>query len=138
MLIGAITDLGFSRSDAIKVLSHRALYASQIIRPDSVADGLVDASDRIEEGGVIRWMNDLEDHKQYNGKFWSPYMRNLLNPLGKVARNYLNGVLVIDLSNKQAIEMLSTNVRAFIDRGIPVRWGVVPYINPLNHDSKSV
>ncbi|TIA91902.1 hypothetical protein E3P81_01822 [Wallemia ichthyophaga] len=128
-------DLEPFTSDAIKVLSHRALYASQIIRPDSVADGLVDASDRIEEGGVIRWMNDLEDHKQYNGKFWSPYMRNLLNPLGKVARNYLNGVLVIDLSNKQAIEMLSTNVRAFIDRGIPVRWGVVPYINPLNHDS---
>ena len=53
----------------------------------------------------------------------------------RVARNYINGVLVIDLSNNQAIEMLSRNVRAFIDKGIPVRWGVSPYLNPLNRDS---
>lgn len=137
-LIGAITDLDFSRSDAIKVLGHRALFAAQVTRPDSVAEGLVDASDRIEEGDVIRWINDLEKDEQYKGRFWSPHMRTLLTPLGRVARNYLNGILVIDLSNKEAIEMLTTNVRAFIERGIPVRWGVVPYTNSLNYDSKSV
>ena len=32
--------------------------------------------------------------------------------------------------------MLSRNVRAFIDKGIPVRWGVTPYLNPLNRDSQ--
>lgn len=135
-LIDSISTLGFSKSDAIKLLNHRALYAAQVTRPDSIAEGLVDASDRIEGGDVVRWINDLEKDEQYRNKSWSPYLRSLLSPLGRVARNYINCVLVVDLSKNEAIEMLSRNVRAFIDRGIPVRWGVTPYINSLNDDSK--
>ncbi|TIB72226.1 Sec63-domain-containing protein [Wallemia mellicola] len=137
-LIDSISTLGFSKSDAIKLLNHRALYAAQVTRPDSIAEGLVDASDRIEGGDVVRWINDLEKDEQYRNKSWSPYLRSLLSPLGRVARNYINCVLVVDLSKNEAIEMLSRNVRAFIDRGIPVRWGVTPYINSLNDDNIAI
>lgn len=50
--------LGLSRLQAFELLTHPAVGEAQ--SEAGVLDGLFDASDREEDGGVIMWWNDLE------------------------------------------------------------------------------
>ena len=61
-IVSSLTALGISRSEALELLSHPAIGASQ---SNSVLDGIFDSSDRIEGGGVITWWNDFEKDKRY-------------------------------------------------------------------------
>jgi UDP-glucose:glycoprotein glucosyltransferase len=45
-----------------------------------------------------------------------------------IGRNLNNVVFVLDLSQPAALALLTNNVRQFISRGIPVRFGVVPQV----------
>lgn len=51
-----------SPTDAIALLTHRAVAAAhaQSSQGGAVTEGLFDASDRREGGGVVVWWNDLE------------------------------------------------------------------------------
>ena len=62
-LMRTVTSLGLERSESLKVLSHSAVATAQ--KDGGVTDGLFDASDRTEGGGVIVWWNDLEKDKRY-------------------------------------------------------------------------
>ena len=66
-LMRTITGLGLEKSEALKVLSHSAVASAQ--KDGGVTDGLFDASDRIEGGGVVVWWNDLEKDKRYSFSF---------------------------------------------------------------------
>lgn len=62
-LIKQLTAAGLSRSDAIQVLTHESLTkptAGQLL------EGMFDASDRKDGGGLIIWLNDIEKDDRYS------------------------------------------------------------------------
>jgi len=61
-IVLSLTSLGLTPSQAVDLLTHPAIGAAQTDK--SVVDGLFDASDRPEEGGVIVWWNDMEKDKK--------------------------------------------------------------------------
>ncbi|GAA6015304.1 hypothetical protein JCM10207_008942 [Rhodosporidiobolus poonsookiae] len=93
---------------------------------------LYDATDRQEGGQVILWWNDLEKDTRY--KSWSKSVRDLLRPtypgsMNLIARNLNNVVLVLDLTQPNALALVIENIKTFVSRGIPVRFGVVPLVS---------
>ena len=50
--------LGLSSEQALQLLTHTAIAKAQ--SAGGALDGLFDASDRAEGGGVIGWLNDFE------------------------------------------------------------------------------
>ena len=59
----SLMSLGLSSEQSIELLTHKAIARAQ--SDTGVLDGLFDASDRPEGGGVIRWLNDLEEDDRY-------------------------------------------------------------------------
>ncbi|GAA5830729.1 hypothetical protein JCM11251_001055 [Rhodosporidiobolus azoricus] len=104
---------------------------SGIIGAEALGE-LYDATDRHEGSQVILWWNDLSKDSRY--KSWSRSVRDLLRPtypgsMNLIARNLNNVVFVLDLSQSAALSLLTENVKQFVSRGIPVRFGVVPLVN---------
>ncbi|GAA5951905.1 hypothetical protein JCM21900_004180 [Sporobolomyces salmonicolor] len=92
---------------------------------------LFDATDRDEGEHVILWWNDLEKDRRY--KSWSTSVRDLLRPvypgsMNLIAKNLNNVIFVLDLSQPAALALLAENVKQFVSRGIPVRFGLVPVV----------
>lgn len=61
-LIDQLTKAGLSRSEAIEVLTHPSLTKPSA---GQMLEGIFDASDRKDGGGVIIWLNDLEKEERY-------------------------------------------------------------------------
>ncbi|KAF5357223.1 hypothetical protein D9756_006756 [Leucocoprinus leucothites] len=129
-LMRSVVGLGLERSEALEVLTHSAVANAQ--KDGGVTDGLFDASDRTEGGGVVIWWNDFEKDKRYAR--WSPALYNLLQPMypgafPNVKHNLFNTVLVMDLSQTSNVHFLATAVANIVNRGLPFRFGVVPMID---------
>jgi UDP-glucose:glycoprotein glucosyltransferase len=58
----ALESLGLDREQAMNLLTHIDIAKNQVDK--DAFDGLVDASDRPEEGGVIMYWNDIEKDKR--------------------------------------------------------------------------
>ncbi|KIK98602.1 glycosyltransferase family 24 protein [Paxillus rubicundulus Ve08.2h10] len=158
-LVKFLVDLGLTSSQAIEFLVHPAHSATQQPTPSihldtsrkgttqgsaekktfaispkfaEFFDGLVDASDRQEGGGVVLYWNDLEADQQYAG--FSPSLHGLLrvhtmslfSPMLKIRLNLVNVILVLDLSETRSLSLLGSLSETFVARGFPVRWGLVP------------
>ncbi|BGP24642.1 killer toxin resistant protein [Rhodotorula toruloides] len=98
---------------------------------------LYDSTDRDEGGQVILWWNDLEKDRRY--KSWSKSVRELLRPvypgsMNTVARNLNNIVFVLDLTQPEALSLVVGQIRQFVGRGIPVRFGIVPIVGSSSED----
>lgn len=70
-------------------------------------------------------------------------LQQLLRPvypgqMSTVAQNLYNVVLVMDLSRIDSLALLTEIVRAFVARGIPVRFGFVPLIGDAGEVSTMV
>ncbi|KAJ7057937.1 UDP-glucose:glycoprotein glucosyltransferase-domain-containing protein [Mycena amicta] len=125
VVMKSLTGLGLSRTDAIDLLSHSAVSATQA---DSVLDNVFESSDRPEGGDVIVWWNDFEKDSRYAQ--WSPSVHGLLRPLypgqfHNIKLNLFNIVLVLDLSQSSSLNMVAS-VANIINRNFPFRFGVVP------------
>lgn len=53
----------------------------------------------------------------------------------QVARNLNNLVFIIDLSDPASIAHITNNIRQYVSRGIPIRFGVVPIVGPFGDTS---
>lgn len=58
-----LTSLGLSPTQAIELLTHRAVGLAQ--GGTGVLEGLFDATDRREGGEVVVWFNDIENDPRY-------------------------------------------------------------------------
>ncbi|KAF9239780.1 glycosyltransferase family 24 protein [Melanogaster broomeanus] len=122
-LVKSLIDLGLTAEQAIELLMYPAA---------EFLDGLVDASDRQEGGGVILYWNDLEADERYAG--YSPslhgllrvHMMSIFSPMLKIRLNLANVIFVLDLSQTRSLSLLSSLSDSFVARGFPVRWGFVP------------
>ena len=57
-IMRSLTSLGLSTTQALELLTHPNISEAQ--SSSDVLDGIVDASDRQEGGGVIQWLNDFD------------------------------------------------------------------------------
>ncbi|KIJ15969.1 glycosyltransferase family 24 protein [Paxillus involutus ATCC 200175] len=95
-------------------------------------DGLIDASDRQEGGGVVLYWNDLEEDQRYAA--FSPSLQGLLrvhtmslfSPMLRIRLNLVNVIFVLDLSETRSLSLLGSLSETFVARGFPVRWGFIP------------
>jgi UDP-glucose:glycoprotein glucosyltransferase len=71
--MSSLTSLGLSAEQAVELVSHNAIGAAQ--RGSEAVEGIFDASDRAEGGGVIVWFNDIENDSGYAG--WSPSLHTV-------------------------------------------------------------
>lgn len=148
--IGPLEANAISLLDVIREERHRALslcalgltplQAFEILSDDSIGEALnsvdplqslVDASDKPEGGNVIQWWNNIEKDSRYSS--WPEAISVVLTPqrpggFQPVRKNLWNVVLVLDLSARTGLHTISQTVNNFIRRGIPFRFGVVPWV----------
>lgn len=55
----------------------------------------------------------------------------------QVARNLNNLVFILDLSLPDSLQHITRNIKQYVSRGLPIRFGVVPLVGPAG-DSSSV
>ncbi|KAM0787865.1 hypothetical protein ACM66B_003917 [Microbotryomycetes sp. NB124-2] len=125
-----LTDEAVSTAGGASPSSSRASALADLTT--DVLGDLFDAGDLEEGGDLILWWNDIEKDKKY--KSWPRSLQELLRPtypgqMNLVRRNLNNVVFVLDLSQPSNLLILADNVRQFVSRGIPIRFGVVPQVS---------
>ncbi|RPA73028.1 hypothetical protein BJ508DRAFT_216551 [Ascobolus immersus RN42] len=126
--IHSLQQLDLTAPEAIQILSHKAIGESK-------SDGLpqrFDASDDIEGGGVITWLNDLEKDEQYEN--WSPSLQTFLRQmypgqLPQVKLNLFNMIVTVDMSKKADVSLVVEQLLMFIERSVAIHMGFVPITN---------
>ncbi|ORX41875.1 hypothetical protein BCR36DRAFT_587674 [Piromyces finnis] len=80
---------------------------------------------------IVSWWNNLESDSRYEK--WPKSLREILQPLyyqgqmHRIARNLYNALFVVDISKNNVLEIF-TEIFVFIERGVPIRFGVVPIV----------
>ncbi|KAI0063832.1 hypothetical protein BV25DRAFT_1801498 [Artomyces pyxidatus] len=124
----SLTSLGLGSTQALDLITHPSLSAGAA---GDVVDGVFDASDRLEGGGLITWWNDIEKDSRYSR--WPTSLYSLLRPtypgqVNVIRLNMFNVVLVMDLSQLDTIQFIANTVSMVINRAFPVRFGIVPLV----------
>lgn len=124
-LIDGFRDIGLSANDAVKLLSHSLLAEAQA----GGEEQRYDYRDNIEGNQVIIWLNDLEKDPRY--ETWPGDLESYISnvhpgQLPPVRRDLHNVVVPVDLSSPEDMMLVAGNIQMFINRKIPVRFGMVP------------
>ncbi|KAF7550089.1 hypothetical protein G7Z17_g5943 [Cylindrodendrum hubeiense] len=114
-LINGVRGLGFNGKQAISLLGHPKIAGAK----SGEEPMRFDWTDRSEEGKVLVWLNDLENDKRYES-----FPKDLMS-LPKVARNIFNLVTPVDFTKAEDLAA-ALQFGAFIQRGITLRFGLVP------------
>ncbi|KAJ6166506.1 hypothetical protein N7470_001953 [Penicillium chermesinum] len=124
-LIQKFRDLGLSAQDTVKLLSHPLLAESQA----NDEKQRYDYRDELEGGNVIIWMNSLENDSRYD-EWPNDLEAYLTNPypgqMPPVARDLHNVIIPVDLTRVEDVMLLTRQIQTFVNRGIPVQFGLVP------------
>ncbi|KAJ5960509.1 uncharacterized protein N7479_007659 [Penicillium vulpinum] len=124
-LIEKFRGLGLSADDVVKLLSHPLLTEDQ----GDAEEQRYDFRDDLEGNQVIIWMNNLEKDSRYES--WPSDLEAYIagsypGQLPPVSRDLHNAIVFIDLSDPDHMKLIAGHLQAFINRGIPVRFGLVP------------
>ncbi|TFY65772.1 hypothetical protein EVG20_g5315 [Dentipellis fragilis] len=125
-LMTSLTALGIEPSAARDLLAHPAISSAS---SNELLDGIFDASDRPEGGDLIVWWNDIEKDSRYAR--WPSSLYTLMRPtypgqINVVRLNFYNAIVVVDLSRTSSLDYLLGIVSNMIERGFPIRFGIVP------------
>ena len=126
-MINGVQELGLTGPEAIDLLSHEAITASNL---DQEAQRY-DWRDEAEGGNVIMWMNDVEKDKRYSE--WPDSLQSLLQrtypgQLPPVRRDIHNLVVPVDFANYADVSLVIQQLQSFVKRKLPIRFGLVPQI----------
>ncbi|KAF2457381.1 UDP-glucose:Glyco protein glucosyltransferase-domain-containing protein [Lineolata rhizophorae] len=127
-LVRGLTSLGLEPEEAIKLLMHPEI--NEVLADEEPQR--FDFRDGIEGGGVIMWMNDLENDQRYEG--WPSTLASILQrtypgQLPPVSRDVHNAILPVDFTNPKDVALVVEPLQSFIKRKVPLRWGIVPITN---------
>ncbi|EIW69539.1 hypothetical protein TREMEDRAFT_44060 [Tremella mesenterica DSM 1558] len=131
----SLSSLGLTPKQAFELLADPLIGQSQT--SDDPTEGMVDASDRDEGGKAITWWNNIERDKRYSS--WPKQMQGYLRPLypgqfHSIRRNTFNLVFVLDLASVPSLDIIAASISGMIQRGVPVRFGIVPMVSPEQED----
>ncbi|KAF2687800.1 glycosyltransferase family 24 protein [Lentithecium fluviatile CBS 122367] len=124
-LINGVRGLGLSGPDTISLLSHSAITETQAEDEPQ----RYDFRDETEGGNVIMWMNNIEKDERYES--WPTSLHALLQraypgQLPSVRRDIHNVIVPVDFTSKENVFSVVETISGLIQRGIPIRWGLVP------------
>ena len=125
LVVGSLKDTGLSGTEAVSLISHQSIAQSK-------SEGVTqryDYRDALEGSHVIIWLNDIEKDRRY--ETWPENTGALLQrvfpgQLPSVRRDIHNLVMPVDLTDKKDIELVVETLQGFVQRKIPIRFGVVP------------
>ena len=126
-LMKSFRDIGFAAQEAISLISHSAL--AETAQKNDVQR--YDYRDTSEGGNVIIWLNDLEKDKRY--ETWPShasalFQRTFPGQLPPVRKDIHNVVVPLDFANSKDIGILVNTLQVFVQRLIPIRFGVIPLV----------
>jgi UDP-glucose:glycoprotein glucosyltransferase len=126
-LISQLQEIGLSSMEAVNLISHEVI--AQAHADDEPQR--YDWQDEIEGGGVIMWLNDIEQDKRYSS--WPSDLRSLLQrtypgQLPPVRRDIHNLILPVDLADAKDLEIIVEVLQNLVKRTVPVRIGLVPVL----------
>lgn len=158
-----------SSRQAFELVSDPKIGQTQV--EDDAGEGIFDASDRLEEGQVITWWNDIEKDKRWvqikhlvyyhsscagigaglpvfrgwvcnDGRGEEDSITDsvqLLRPaypgqMATIRHNIFNVVLVLDFAQTMTYEIIAGQIAQMIQRGVPIRWGIVPMFDNEDED----
>lgn len=125
--INGFRSLGLTSQQAVELLSHGALAAAKAEERAL----RFDYRDAIEGGNVIVWLNDLEKDSRYRAWTKNPtvLMRRVYpGQLHPLRMNIHHLVVPVDLSSREDLALVCRDLRAFIERRIAIRFGLVPLL----------
>ncbi|KAJ2964307.1 hypothetical protein NQZ79_g834 [Umbelopsis isabellina] len=139
LLLKVLNKIGISSSDSIELLSHSVLSAQKGASESS--DDVYDVRDDSEEEDIVIWWNDIETDERYSD--WPDNLFELLKPtypgqLRTIRKNIFNILFVMDLSKPKSISSISNAVQDMIQKGYPIRFGLVPKLGSNQKDPESV
>lgn len=130
-IISGMSDIGFTPSEAIKLLLHKEIVSAQTL------DGVdrFDWTDKTEGGNVIIWLNNIEKDRRYAD--WPVSLAAMLQrgypgQLPFVRRDAFNLVIPIDLTDQLDLELILETALNFVNRRLPIRIGLIPVIRNSN------
>lgn len=128
----ALTSLGFTPEQAYHLLTDEQISDS-LTDPNPMTT-LVDASDKLESGGVITYWNNIEKDKRYAD--WPSSGISALTrpsrpnqPFHQIRKNFWHLILVLDMSKSASMRTFGQVVNTMIQRGVPFRVGFVPLVS---------
>ncbi|KAF9361740.1 hypothetical protein BGX26_012461 [Mortierella sp. AD094] len=128
--LASFATMGISSKKAIDLMTDFGEDEDSESQSD-VPLGVFDVRDKSEGKNLVVWLNDVESDQRY--KDWSPSLYKILQPtfqgqFHQVRRNVINSLFVLDLSSPQSLEVISFELPDFVQRMIPIRFGVLPLI----------
>ncbi|KAK5137202.1 hypothetical protein LTR08_000707 [Meristemomyces frigidus] len=130
-MINSVRELGLSAPEAIDLLSHEAITASQVDQDVQRYDW----RDDTEGGDVIMWLNDIEKDKryaEYPSSVTALLQRTYPGQLPPCKRNIHHLVLPIDFSDYADVTTVVDTLQNFVRRKVPIRFGLVPRFKAAN------
>lgn len=124
-MINSVRELGLNGQQAIDLLSHEAITASQFDQEMPRYDW----RDENEGGNVIMWLNDIEKDKRYSDfpdDVTALLQRIYRGQLPAVRKDVHNVVIPIDFSNYEDVRLVVESLQNFVKRKLPIRFGLVP------------
>ncbi|OQV08670.1 hypothetical protein CLAIMM_12901 isoform 3 [Cladophialophora immunda] len=124
-IIAELKNLGLTSSEAISLLSSEIIAEAQANETPQRFDWRDDS----EAGGVLMWLNDLEQDRRYAG--WSSSLRSLFQrtypgQLPQVSRDIHNLIVPLDMGNIKDIELAATSLQSLVRRQVPIRIALIP------------
>ena len=124
-LINGALDLGLTGQQALSLLGHDEVAAAKATEEEPRR---FDWRDESEGGRVIIWLNNIEKDKRYAE--YAPSVWALLQHYGQglpqVRKDLFNLVVPVDFTKAEDVTLVTRQLLAFMKRGIPVRFGLVP------------
>ncbi|EHK39882.1 uncharacterized protein TrAtP1_013347 [Trichoderma atroviride] len=126
-LIDGFRALGLNGKQAVSILGHQDVSAAK----EGTEALRYDWTDRLEDGRVIIWLNDIESDDIYEA--YPKSLASLLQPsypgqLPPIGKNIFTLIAPVDFSNLEDVSYIMQLI-SFISRGISIRFGLVPLIS---------
>ncbi|KAL6836912.1 glycosyltransferase family 24 protein [Trichoderma camerunense] len=134
-LIDGFRTLGLSGKQAVSILGHQAVSMAK----GSNEPLRYDWTDRLEDGRVLIWLNDLENDEAYEDypKTLAALLRGAYpGQLPPIAKNVFTLVAPVDFSNPEDVSFIA-QLLSFISRGLTIRFGLVPLVSTPEATTKA-
>ncbi|KAJ2984948.1 hypothetical protein NUW58_g5796 [Xylaria curta] len=125
VFIKGATDIGLTTTEAISLLGHQ-----EVTMAKTEDEGpRFDWRDKLEDGRVIIWLNNIEKDKRYAS--FSPSLSMLMQmsymgQIPQVRRDIFNLVVPVDFDNADDINLVVERLQGLVKRALPLRFGLVP------------
>ncbi|CAI2171010.1 14159_t:CDS:10 [Funneliformis geosporum] len=135
----SLMSLGMNTQQAVELLASPIISESK--SSQELTQGIFDVRDKSEKKNIITWLNDLEKDKRYS--HWPSRIYDIFRPvypgqMRYIRKNLFSVLFVIDLSSINNLKVITEQIKTFIERDIPIRFGFIPLVYEESNSSPSI